>query len=579
MGLMIRRLVWDYLLLVINSWDGEIVMMGDFNEVRFKSDRFGSVFNAQGADEFNAFITNAGLMEVQLGGSAFTWCHKSATKMSKLDRFFISESLLNTCPHITAITLERYLSDHRPIFLREVSFDYGPVPFRFFHHWFELDGFQTFVADIWNNAPSDSSNGMRNLVGKLKFIKIKIRDWIKDNKLSRKGLREKYKEELRSIDAGIDSGNGSESVIAKRMEVTNELQRIDKMHATDMAQKAKINWSIEGDENSRFFHGMLNKKRNHMNIRGVMVEGMWKEKPYDVKREIFHHFSTRFDKPPDERAVLDMEFPRSLSLEQQIDLEREVTKEELKKAVWDCGTDKSPGPDGFTFGFYRQFWPIIENDVFGAVTYFFTNADIPKGCNSSFISLIPKVPDANLVNDFRPISLIGSVYKIIAKVLTNRLVEVLGDLVHEVQSAFISERQILDGPFILNEVLQWCKRKKKQSLIFKVDFEKAFDSVRWDFLDDILKKFGFGNKWCDWIRICLKSSRGSILVNGSPTEEFQFFKGLKQGDPLSPFLFILVMECLHLSFQRVVDAGMFTGIQLNHSVNLSHMMMQYLQMK
>ncbi|GJZ44442.1 RNA-directed DNA polymerase, eukaryota [Tanacetum coccineum] len=195
----------------------------------------------------------------------------------------------------------------------------------------------------------------------------------------------------------------------------------------------------------------------------------------------------------------------------------------------------SPGPDGFTFGFYRHFWSTIENDVFEAIKYFFTCGEIPKGCNSTFIALIPKNPDANMVKDFCPISLIGSIYKIIAKILTNRLVGVLGDIVNEVQSAFISERQILDGPFILNEIMQWCRRRKKQSLIFKVDFEKAYDSVRWDFLDDILVKFGFGIKWRGWIQNCLNSSKGSILVNGSPTEEFQFYKGLKQGDPLSPF--------------------------------------------
>nr|GEY35984.1 RNA-directed DNA polymerase, eukaryota, reverse transcriptase zinc-binding domain protein [Tanacetum cinerariifolium] len=207
----------------------------------------------------------------------------------------------------------------------------------------------------------------------------------------------------------------------------------------------------------------------------------------------------------------------------------------VNKRMEDCGTDKSPGPDGFTFGFYRHFWSTIENDVFEAVKHFCTYGNIPKGCNSSFIALILKIPDANLVKDFRPISLIG-----------NR-------------------------SFILNEVLQWCKLKKKQSLIFKVDFEKAYDSVRWDFLDDVLKKFGFGNKWCAWIQSCLRSLRGSSIINGSPTEEFQLFKGLKQGDPLSPFLFILIMESLHLSFQRVVDAGMFMGIKLSPSLNLSHM--------
>ncbi|GJU26294.1 RNA-directed DNA polymerase, eukaryota [Tanacetum coccineum] len=108
-------------------------------------------------------------------------------------------------------------------------------------------------------------------------------------------------------------------------------------------------------------------------------------------------------------------------------------------------------------------------------------------------------------------------------------------------------------------------------MIFKVDFEKAFDSVRWDFLDDILKNFGFWLRWRDWIQSCLKSSRGSILVNGSPTSEFQFSKGLKQGDPLSPLLFILVMESLHLSFQNVVNAGLFKGVVLNNSLQISHL--------
>ncbi|GKA81562.1 RNA-directed DNA polymerase, eukaryota [Tanacetum coccineum] len=299
----------------------------------------------------------------------------------------------------------------------------------------------------------------------------------------------------------------------------------------DIGQKAKVKWAIEGDENSRYFHGILNKKRSQSNIRGIMVDGKWQDNPI-CQSEFLLHFRKRFERPSDNRIFLDMNFPKTISLDQQTELESAVSKEEVKKAVWDCGSDKSPGPDGFSFGFYRKFWSCIENDVFTAVNYFFTFGDIPKGCNSCFIALILKVHDATLVKDFRPISLIGSIYRIIAKILANRLVSVLGYIVNEVQSAFILDRQILDGPFILNEVIQWCKSKKKQSLIFKVDFEKAYDSVRWDFLDDVLKKFGFGNKWCDWIQKCLRSSRGSIIINRSHTKEFSFFKGLKQDDAI-----------------------------------------------
>nr|GEV94539.1 putative RNA-directed DNA polymerase, eukaryota, reverse transcriptase zinc-binding domain protein [Tanacetum cinerariifolium] len=493
-----KHILWDYLNHVIQSWNGEVVIMGDSNEVRLKSDRFGSVFNAQGANTFNSFIAKARLEEVPLGGSSFTWCHKSATKMSQLDRFLISENLLISCPNITAITLDRYLSDHRPILLRESWFDYGPIPFRFYHDWIEIDGFSNFVEHTWNET---SGNG----------IKKKLNN-------TRSG-KAKFKEDLKFLDAEIDNGDGFAEKVLKRAEVINSIQDIDKLHSMELAQKAKINWCVEGDENSHFFHGMLNKRRSQMSIRGIMIDGVWIEDPYKVKSEFFDHFSSRFAKP--------------------------VTKEEFKKAVWDCGTDKSTGPDGYTFGFFRRFWSTIEDDIFEAVKYFFSSEDIPKGCNSSFIVLIPKIPIANLVKDCRPISLIGSIYKIITKILANRLVGVLGDIINEL--------------------------KKKHSLIFKVDFEKAFDSIRWDFLDAVLKNFGFGVKWCNWIQSCLSSSRGSILVNGSPTKEFDFHKGLKQGDPLSPFLFILVMESLHLSFQRVVDAGMYKGVQLNSSLSLSHM--------
>ncbi|GJU40223.1 RNA-directed DNA polymerase, eukaryota [Tanacetum coccineum] len=475
------------------------------------------------------------------------------------------------CPNITAITLERFISDHRPILLREVRYDYGPIPFRFYRYWLEVDGFDKLVRDSWNVAPVNKKNAIRNFMGKLKFLKDRIRSWLSIHRSNSRGEIYFLKEELRSCDEVIDKGDCSNEVVHKRTEILNKIHQVNNIQASEIAQKAKIKWAIEGDENVKFFHGMLNKKRNQSNIRGIMVNGTWVDDPVQVKREFFDHFQGRFDKPSVNRVCIDTPFPVSLSIDQKEDMERRISKEEVKRAMWDCNDDKSPGPDDFSFRFYRHFWPVIEKDVFEAVDYFFMYGEIPNGCNSNFIALIPKILDANMVKDFRPISLIGSLYKIIAKILANRLVGVLGDLVNEVQSAFVADRQILDGPFILDEVLQWCRRKKKHALIFKVDFEKAFDSVRWDFVDDVLNKFGFGERWRTWIQSCLKSSRGFILVNGSPTEEFQFFRGLKQGDPLSPFLFILIMESLHISFQRVIDAGLFTGIKINSMVNLSHL--------
>ncbi|GJX27558.1 RNA-directed DNA polymerase, eukaryota [Tanacetum coccineum] len=201
-----KRMLWDYLSSVVNNWDGEVIMMGDFNEVRTQSERFGSTFYARDADVFNSFIYNSSLVEVPLGGSAFTWCHKSATKMSKLDRFLISENLWNSHPNINAVTLDRHLSDHRPILLRESITDYGPTPFRFYNSWIEIDGFKELVEDSWRDAPVDNCNGMMTFMFKLKFLKNKIKEWNSRFLKNSKADLTRLQEELKQIDAKIDCG-------------------------------------------------------------------------------------------------------------------------------------------------------------------------------------------------------------------------------------------------------------------------------------------------------------------------------------------------------------------------------------
>nr|GFC69642.1 RNA-directed DNA polymerase, eukaryota [Tanacetum cinerariifolium] len=194
-------------------------------------------------------------------------------------------------------------------------------------------------------SPVNKKNAIQNFMYKLKYTKEKIRGWLSTYRLNSRGVLAKLKEDLKMFDEAIDKGNSPVEMVHKRLETLNKIQQVNNTHMSEVAQKAKIKWVVEGDENMKFFHGMLNKKRNQRSIQGIMVNGTWIDDPVKEKYEFLDHFRNRFDKPPENCARIDICFPNVLSNDQRDDLERMVTKEEVKKAVWDCGSDKSPGPD------------------------------------------------------------------------------------------------------------------------------------------------------------------------------------------------------------------------------------------
>ena len=173
-------------------------------------------------------------------------------------------------------------------------------------------------------------------------------------------------------------------------------------------------------------------------------------------------------------------------------LEAPFSLDEIKAAIWACGSDKAPGPDGFSFALLKKHWDVIGNDFYFAVKHFEATGVIDKGCNASFSTLIPKLQDPISISDFRPISLIGCLYKTISKILAERRKKVIHLVVSPVQTSFIKRRYILDGPLILNEVITWLKKNKKLAFAFKVDFEKAFDCLSWEYLDSIMQQMELG---------------------------------------------------------------------------------------
>ncbi|WMV22580.1 hypothetical protein MTR67_015965 [Solanum verrucosum] len=219
-----------------------------------------------------------------------------------------------------------------------------------------------------------------------------------------------------------------------------------------------------------------------------------------------------------------------------------IIREEIKGFYqMNSGGDKAPVPDGFTMAFFIHCWDVVKVEVIAAIQNFHSQGYFEKNFNATFIALIPKKMGATKLKDFRPINLISSVYKIISKILTERLKKVMSKLVDTHQLAFIKGRQIMDAILIANECVDVRKITKIPGILCKLDIEKAYDHLNWDFMWYTLGRIGFGNRWINCLKYCVRTVKFSVLINSTPSGFFPSERGLRQGDPLSLFLFILAM--------------------------------------
>ena len=238
--------------------------------------------------------------------------------------------------------------------------------------------------------------------------------------------------------------------------------------------------------------------------------------------------------------------------------------------------DKAPGPNGFTVAFWQACWDFVKEEVVELFKEFYDQKSFAKSLNSTFLILIPKKGGAEDLREFRPINLLGGLYKLMAKVLANRLKQVLDKVVSVDQNAFVRGRQILDASLIANEVVDYWQKRKEKGLVCKLDIEKAYDSINSNFLMKVLKKMGFGSRWMEWMWWCLSTAKFSVLINGVPEGFFSSSKGLRQGDPISPYLFVLGMEVLSALIRRAVEGNIISGCRLRGrggmEMNVSHLL-------
>jgi hypothetical protein len=233
------------------------------------------------------------------------------------------------------------------------------------------------------------------------------------------------------------------------------------------------------------------------------------------------------------------------------------TKQDINNVIKYMPSDKAPGPDGFNGVFLKKCWTIIKEDIYHLCFDFFSGRVDLQAINSSFITLVPKVNSPTTANDFRPISLINCVLKIITKMMGDRLQSVILSLVHKNQYWFIKSRTIQDYIAWAFEYIYQCKHSKQEIVILKLDFTKAFDTIEHSAILEMMKTLGFSKEWLQWTSEIIGSASKTVLLNGIPGNNLHCKRGVRRGDPMSPLLFVLVAELLQCVINKAHLQGLF----------------------
>jgi hypothetical protein len=352
----------------------------------------------------------------------------------------------------------------------------------------------------------------------------------------------------------------SQDHIANQVQVDQLRDRMDELLYREQMmwlQRSRISWLKEGDRNTKFFHRKATSRAKKNKIKLLKKDNgeVTKEKKEmeSMARDFFQQLYNA-DPNVQPEGLLHLIQPK-ITEEMNKELCKEVSSEEVGDALFQMGPLKEPDPDGFPARFFQKNWETMKKDVITRVKYFFASRKMPQGINDTTIVLIPKKDDPDCLKDYRAISLCNVIYNIVSKCMVNRLRPLLQDIIAPTQSTFIPGRMIIDNALIAFECLHALKTGNqdcKKFEAYKLDLTKAYDRVDWRYLEGVLRRLCFHTKWIQWIMECVTTVRYSVHFNNVLLDSFTPSHGLRQGDPLSPYLFLFVADGLSMILQHEV---------------------------
>eukprot|EP00253_Pinus_taeda_P010445 PITA_10445 len=495
--------------------DNNLILAGDLNLVLHANEKRGRIFGADPfKDRLEHIIQEQELVDIKPKNRMYTWSNRrlgAGNIMERLDHFLINITYLSSFATGQSNILNNSASDHYPItltLLRHCQLD--PLPFKYCSLWNQIPEARNAVWQAWTQHVEGSPTFIWET--KMKRTRQALKNWAK-TKFQEPELRKKH--------------------IKKDLE---ELQQ-----------------KIEA-------FGLTNEGNNYTTQD-------------TIKEAATNHFKNLLtkDKSEEDYSTLLQYMPKEVTQETNSRLTHEVEEEEVQKAIWSLHPDKVPGPDGFPISFYKEYWQMIKKDLLKMIRWALRKGKLGGYTNSTYLALIPKENRPSTFSRFRPISLCNSAYKIITKILSSRLKPHLSSLISENQGGFLPNRHITDSILLVQEAIHSSISRKEKGFVLKLDLANAFDRVRHTFLFAVLHKMGFDPSFTNMIKACISNPCISPLINDRPCAAFQSSRGLRQGCPLSPYLFILMAESLSKALDFNRRTGLITGIKIEQGTkNINH---------
>eukprot|EP00253_Pinus_taeda_P035876 PITA_35876 len=493
-----KKICWDSLQSYLFLHNPEnIIIAGDLNVTLAAEEKKGGSLVRDPAREWvEDFILDWELEDIKPTSGKFTWSNKRIGPShiaARLDRFLVQSSFLICGLMATSKILSKYTSDHKPILL-ELSLDgnLGPIPFRFSSLWIHQEGFQEVVSEVWNRQVHEGSPFFM-WEEKMRRLKRELKEW------------------------------------AKRLKMPTTKRK--EMHDSLTGHQLTMENFNAGDKNASYFHKQAKARKHFKTVHEIHYQNTVVKYSEGIKRATHSFFKDLYsapeDPPIDSQAYLINLIPHCVQDSDNIMLTAPISMNEFKESFDYMDLDKASSPDGLTARFYLTCWPTIKKYLLRMIRKSQTCTKIGGSTTSAFLALIPKDKGATDFSRFRPISLCNTSYKLITKIIANRIKKILSVIIPENQVGFIKGRKTLDNIVLVQEAIHSSCHRKEKGMVIKLDLTNAFDRVRHDFLFSVMEKFGFAKVLITWVKACIASPWIVPLVNGCSMEFFQASRGLR----------------------------------------------------